>query len=118
MSGCWAQIRIYSLPEVQSILMPASPALPPGSILEARFLEGLRNCCAWANAGKIACAICGEELGGNASYLVVLMTLDPHCGIGTNSAVCVKCGEAPRDEVLRRVEYSALLMFGPEGGRA
>lgn len=117
MSGTWAQVRIYALPEVQALLMPARPH-PPSSILEQRFQEGLRNCCAWAEAGKIACAICGSELEGHASYLVVLMPLDPCWGIGTNSAVCVDCGQAPREEVLRRVEYSALLMFGPEGGHA
>lgn len=118
MTGAWAQVRIYSLGEAASILMPASPVPPPSSVLEARFQEGLRNCAQWATAGKIACAICGDELHGHAAYLAVLMPLDASWGIGTSSAVCVKCGKEPRDQVLRRVEYSALLMFGPEGGHA
>lgn len=117
MSESWAQIRIWTLGEVRTLLMPAEPPVPLG-LLDTRFLEGLRNAAAWARAGAVSCAICGGELGGKASYLAVLMPLDPRMGIGTSSAVCEKCGEAPRGEVLKSVEYSALLMFGPEGGHA
>lgn len=117
-AGCWAQVRIYALPEVASILMPVSPPPPCASVLEARFQAGLRYACAWAQNPNIACALCGEPLSGRASYLAVMMPLDERWGLGTSSAVCVKCGERPRDEVLKSVEYAALLMFGPEGGHA
>jgi hypothetical protein len=113
MTGAWAQVRIYALPEVAGVTGMTAP-----SVLEARFQMGLIHACAWAHNGNISCALCGNPLDGNASYLAVLMPLDERWGLGTSSAVCAECGRAPRAEVLRHVEYAALLMFGPEGGHA
>lgn len=112
----WAQIRLYALPEVVAIA--GENAVAPASILDARFQQGLRYACAWSQNPNVSCALCGELLGGRASYLAVLMPLEIELGLGTSSAVCLECGRAPREQVLKSVEYSALLMFGPEGGHA
>jgi hypothetical protein len=112
MTGSWAQVRIYALPEVAGVA-----GMTASSVLEARFQMGLLHACAWVR-GHVSCAVCGSPLQGKASYLAVLMPLDERLGLGTSSAICVECGKEPRDQVLRHVEYAALLMFGPEGGHA
>lgn len=84
----WAQVRIWTLPEAAL----ADQAFP-GDLLEARFQQGLRFACAWASNENVSCALCGELLGGNASYLAVLMPLDIAMGLGTSSAVCLECGK-------------------------
>lgn len=110
----WAQVRIYELREVEESLGAA-----PASVLDARFQMGLCHACAWAQNPSIACAICGRMLEGHATYVAVLMPLDESMPMPSFSgAVCTECGKEPRGEVLRRVEYSALLMFGGEGGHA
>lgn len=109
----WAQVRIWTIPEAAL----ADQAFPE-SILDARFQQGLRYAVVWASNSHVSCALCGELLGGKAAYLAVLMPLEVELGLGTSSAVCMKCGEAPRAEVMRGVERSALLMFGPEMGHA
>lgn len=112
----WAQVRIYALPEVVAIA--GEDAVAPLCVLDARFQVGLRYACAWVQNPNVTCALCGEPLGGHASYLAVLMPIEVELGFGTSSGVCVKCGEAPRAEVLTGIERSALLMFGPEMGHA
>lgn len=109
----WAQVRIWTIPEAA-----LADRAVPCDILEARFQQGLRYAVVWASNSHVSCALCGELLGGHASYLVVLMPLEVELGLGTSSAVCLECGKAPRQEILKSVEYSALLMFGPEGGHA
>lgn len=111
--GAWAQLRIWTLPEVAL----AQQAFPQ-SVLEARFQQGLQYARAWIEQPERGCALCGVVLNGNASYLGVLMPLDERWGLGTSCAVCLECGKAPRAEVQKHMEYAATLIFGPEGGHA
>ena len=106
--------RLYTLAEVQD-----AAHMPPHCELDARFQVGLANALSWLRISGVRCAFCNNEVGGQATYLVVLMPADADAGYGSSGACCVGCGQRmPREHLQAMADQAARLMFEPIAGRA
>lgn len=109
-----ALARLYTLAEVDEVAC----AMPLNE-LDGRFRMGLAYACAWAGMPNLRCAMCNEELHGQATYLVVLMPADDEMGLGSSGAVCSRCGQnLSRERLQELADQAARVMFEPAMGRA
>lgn len=109
-----ALARLYTMAEVDE----AACAMPANE-LDGRFRMGLAYACAWAGIPHLRCVMCNEPLGGEATYLVVLMPEDPEIGLGISGAVCSRCGQSrPRERLQEAADQAARVMFEPAMGHA